>query len=922
MFDTAEHTDSNGDEVCDICGWICGAFEGASVTITDSIAVNYLINKSVVDTLGYSDLYFVFNFYGKEYTVSDYTDDGTYYIFTLDKIAPQLMSEIISAKLYATKDDAAYSSKVGEYSIKRYCHNLLEAYADGENDELCTLLVDMLNYGAKAQVYTDYNVDNLANSDLSDEQKAYGTDGKAITVSDKNLKYTVIDNPTVKWKSAGLFLDGQATLRLTVQAENINGLTLKAQVGSKTIEVPYEHFEKRTDDSYYVYVRGVNVSQMSDEVYLTVYNDENAVSNTICYSIETYANSKIDGDDAVLSDLLTLMIKYGNSAKAYAYSDCEHSLGEGVVKLEAELFNAGINEYACQKCAYNCKKSVPVEKIKILSIGNSFSRNSMNQLYAMCEAAGVKEIDIAIMYYQGRSLNDHYTYRETEECDLYRISNATGGEWTETASYSIAKLFGEETDWDIISLQNGTGDAARESGYSSLGDMTDYVTTACPSAELVWFMTWSFSDDSTYLSGFKSDSRYMHQCIVDCVYTYVTANESYHSVVPVGTAIMNARASDAIGDMVHPANDSHLTEDLGYYVAAYAWVGHITGMSPYDIDFEPSHTAAQENLDTILECAQNALDNPNEIARQSKYTYSFAVVGDTQYLVENDVNWGVTNTATLYDWIVANKYEKNIKAVFGMGDIVDESNKSEQWEWAKTNISKLDGVLPYYLLRGNHDYTSHFNEYFNNSAYTSQFTDEDIADQSGCFYQDGKIDNAYTKLTVGKTKYLVMLLDYLPTDEALEWANSVVAANPDYKVIVTTHDYLAADGSWSTEKSSDDANVGIDIWQDFVSRHQNIFLVLCGHENGNTNGKILKLESTGVNGNKVTQLMINPQTLEWDNNNTTDDDNDAQYGMVAMLYFTEDGSEVAVEYISTVISKEKGYDYSYRLYENNFTFNP
>ena len=303
------------------------------------------------------------------------------------------------------------------------------------------------------------------------------------------------------------------------------------------------------------------------------------------------------------------------------------------------------------------------------------------------------------------------------------------------------------------------------------------------------------------------------------------------------------------------------------------------------------------------------------------YAYSFAVVGDTQYLVQNDVNWGVNNTATLYEWIIANKDAKKIKAVFGMGDIT-EKNDPAQWQHAKTNISKLNGVLPYYLARGNHDSADSLNLHFNVLQYTSQFNDPDISDQSKCFYQKDKIENAYTKFTVGSTKYLVLMLDYRAYDNVLAWANEVVAANPDYRVIVTTHDYLGVDGSWDTEKDYIEENSGRDIWVEFIRKHKNIFLVLCGHISKYPNSDIIKFECKGDNGNSVTQLMINSQSLEWDDITTTEDDNDQQYGMVTMLYFNEDGSEVMIENISTVMSKAVGYDYYYRDSANNLTFYP
>ena len=46
---------------------------------------------------------------------------------------------------------------------------------DSQSPAVQKLMVDMLNYGAAAQVNFGYNTDDLANSQLTDAQKAYGT---------------------------------------------------------------------------------------------------------------------------------------------------------------------------------------------------------------------------------------------------------------------------------------------------------------------------------------------------------------------------------------------------------------------------------------------------------------------------------------------------------------------------------------------------------------------------------------------------------------------------------------------------------------------------------------------------------------------------------------------------------------------------
>ena len=56
---------------------------------------------------------------------------------------------------------------------------------------------------------------------------------------------------------------------------------------------------------------------MRDTVYVTVYRDGIAVSNTITYSIESYAYAKRNDSNTALTDLLIAMMKYGDSAARY-----------------------------------------------------------------------------------------------------------------------------------------------------------------------------------------------------------------------------------------------------------------------------------------------------------------------------------------------------------------------------------------------------------------------------------------------------------------------------------------------------------------------------------------------------------------------------------------------------------------------------
>ena len=280
----------------------------------------------------------------------------------------------------------------------------------------------------------------------------------------------------------------------------------------------------------------------------------------------------------------------------------------------------------------------------------------------------------------------------------------------------------------------------------------------------------------------------------------------------------------------------------------------------------------------------------DDINRDYEYEYSFAVVGDTQYTTDRYPQ----QLPKIYDWILDKKDEKKIQHVFGLGDITDRDSKKE-WETAYSAISKMDGKISYSLVRGNHDSTKMFNKTFNNEAYKKQFEG---------FYSE-YIDTSYMLFTVCETDYLFITLDYGASDEELQWAAEKIKMYPNHRVIITTHGYLNYDGTTLDSKdgsypsdlndkndSPDKVyNTGEDMWNKLISKHANIFMVISGHIDY---CDIVSSKREGIHGNTVVELLIDPQAL---------DSSGGAMGLVAMLYFSKDGSNFSLEYYSTIHNK-------------------
>ncbi len=216
------------------------------------------------------------------------------------------------------------------------------------------------------------------------------------------------------------------------------------------------------------------------------------------------------------------------------------------------------------------------------------------------------------------------------------------------------------------------------------------------------------------------------------------------------------------------------------------------------------------------------------------------------------------------EWIKNNREERNIALAVHVGDIT-QTEHADEWKIADAAFKTIDPYVPYVLCSGNHDMgyssdlrktgqsrTSQFSTYFP----PSRFVDNPIynpnfgPDKHRHFRETGKTENYYLFFQVTRLKFLVISLEFKPADETLAWANEVAKQHADHRVIVVTHAYLTKQGQRTQADSYPiEGNSGQAIWETFVSRHPNIFLVLSGHAGES------RLTSKGQHGNPVHQIQ-------------------------------------------------------------------
>lgn len=294
---------------------------GNALSLESSITLATYITKDVVDY--YDEVYAEFTRNGK--TEKVYPSGKTltsnsivYCIFDYTGISPQALGDDVSITFYGVKDGVTYNGNAYKYSATDYIKSTLNKPTSSA--KLKTLLVDLVYYGEACQVYQNYKTDNLLTDILTDEQKALRSTADLNLTNIKNASYETCENRLVKFGTA-LRLNNSVEIAIPLNMTNVtlDDLSFKVKIGSRTLTYTYaenpDNFEKGKDGYWYFYFDGVYANQMSDEVFITAYKGDEQVSYTLKYSVESYAATVTDTKLKAVTDA---MMRYGNSAKAYA----------------------------------------------------------------------------------------------------------------------------------------------------------------------------------------------------------------------------------------------------------------------------------------------------------------------------------------------------------------------------------------------------------------------------------------------------------------------------------------------------------------------------------------------------------------------------------------------------------------------------
>ena len=173
-----------------------------------------------------------------------------------------------------------------------------------------------------------------------------------------------------------------------------------------------------------------------------------------------------------------------------------------------------------------------------------------------------------------------------------------------------------------------------------------------------------------------------------------------------------------------------------------------------------------------------------------------------------------------------------------IGDIVQRgASVPAEWDRAVTAMTRLDGVTPWTVCLGNHDYDT-VGDKASATRFVANFGIPRNSAQPGYLGSTADGRNHWQVFGSGPRRFLHLALEWRPRDVVLEAAQEVLAAHRDLPCIVSTHEHLD-DGpdpsAWRTGGSTPEAtgdNDAESVFRKLCEPFPNVFLVMCGHVGG------------------------------------------------------------------------------------------
>ena len=291
---------------CTVCGEADPSYVdkliGYNISLGDKISVNYYLRLTEA-TLNDENAKVVFEVpdsrstYTLDIPVKDGEKEyGGNYIFRCE-VAAKEMTSAISAKLVTSGSEL----QLEDYTVQQYAEYILSNSGTYANEQ--ELVKAMLNYGAQAQLYFNYNTDNLAN------------DTEYMTEDDKKIElYGFAGAPyTLEGEEEGVTYYGSAlSLKSEVAFKHYFIIDESVDFESLEITCDYPATIKKNGNLYELIISDIPAHRMGENSIKVTLG-----GITLDYTIYSYGALAQSAGKTELWTMVSALTRYANAASEY-----------------------------------------------------------------------------------------------------------------------------------------------------------------------------------------------------------------------------------------------------------------------------------------------------------------------------------------------------------------------------------------------------------------------------------------------------------------------------------------------------------------------------------------------------------------------------------------------------------------------------
>lgn len=228
------------------------------------------------------------------------------------------------------------------------------------------------------------------------------------------------------------------------------------------------------------------------------------------------------------------------------------------------------------------------------------------------------------------SLDDHYDYFVTGNAAYSFLSyDSSTSSWASSdgKAKTLQEILNGGISFDAICLGEESARAGKKESFKNLSRFASSLCSYCESLgkkapSLSYLLPWAYQDnavvDTSYYEDYQNNQNTMYEAIVDACQEKVVASKRFNAVLPIGTAIQNARSSGFPTTNDFTSDGKNLDQTYGRYLASLCLVSALTGhqssyfsrLGPDGVEYVTEKEKTQ--FDKIVDAA---ISNPYQITK-------------------------------------------------------------------------------------------------------------------------------------------------------------------------------------------------------------------------------------------------------------------------------------------------------------------